>query len=355
MAVTAPLPPQLAAQVHTPELYSSALFGAEAVQNASRAAAAAAATGGGSAAAAAASASALAGSSASGVAAAALPPGATPFFRPLDDNDRQRALFFLVALPWAKGRADALYVRWRDGVDETGFEEAPYDPQHHNPLYNVARRVFMRVYPLFHAGFEGAQLIAQLRFLFEASVFASPWLYAQAQVVRRMTMEDMAGPPAEAAARALAPVARGALESAWPRSWPMRVLFFLRSFARACGRFVGRYAKYGVLLSIFAFKFLEWWHSPANAYYSAGGGGSSRRLPVPPPPKQPLPVEGGVALPADRSLCPLCLDERANPAATPTGYVFCYSCIHQHVQARHCCPITLRPCTLQQLRKIYDS
>jgi len=346
--VTTPLPPALAEQVRTSELYSTALFGAEAVQAAARSGAAAGA-------------GAVAASSTGATAVSALPPGSTSFFRPLSGSDRRRALFFLVVLPWAKGRLDGLYLRARDGVDEEGFQQAPHVESEHGWLYNQSRRLFLALYPWAHLLYEGGTLAANLLFLFEASVFASPWLLAQAQVVRRMSMADMMAP-----ARGQPAATDGTadqLEFAWPLALHLRVLRFVRSALRSSSAWLGRYAKYGVLLAVFAFKFAEWWYSPANSYYSpnaaggAGGINGGRKLPVPPPPKRPLPAAGAAGatpLPDEPSLCPLCLQERENPAATPDGYVFCYTCIHQHVQSKHTCPITLRPCELPQLRKIYD-
>jgi hypothetical protein len=282
-------------------------------------------------------------------------------------------LFFLVVLPWAKGRLDGLYLRLREGVDEEGFQQAPHIDSEHSWLYNQSRRLFLGLYPWAHFLYEGGQLVAQLLFVFEASVFASPWLFIQAQVVRRMSMADMMAqqqqqqqqPQTSPADSGLtAAVTDPSLEAAWPLAFHLRVLRFVRSVLSGGASWLGRYAKYGVLLAVFAFKFAEWWYSPANSYYGGSGGANTggagginggRKLPVPPPPKRPLPAAvGGLSVPSDSSLCPICLLVRENPAATPDGYVFCYACIHQHVQVRRNCPVTLRPCELQQLRKIYD-
>lgn len=42
-------------------------------------------------------------------------------------------------------------------------------------------------------------------------------------------------------------------------------------------------------------------------------------------------AKGGIPLPADRTLCPLCLQQRANPSVMAvSGFVFCYTCIFKY-------------------------
>ncbi|CAI5529280.1 unnamed protein product, partial [Closterium sp. Naga37s-1] len=43
-------------------------------------------------------------------------------------------------------------------------------------------------------------------------------------------------------------------------------------------------------------------------------------------------AHAGIPVPADRSLCPLCLCRRTNPTAPGTsGFIFCYPCIFAYV------------------------
>ena len=57
--------------------------------------------------------------------------------------------------------------------------------------------------------------------------------------------------------------------------------------------------------------------------------------------------------PTDPSLCPLCRKDRVNHTLIPSGYVFCYPCIYNHVQNHETCPVTNQRTTPDQLRKIY--
>jgi len=98
---------------------------------------------------------------------------------------------------------------------------------------------------------------------------------------------------------------------------------------------------------IFAFKFAEWW-------YSESGNGQTK--PIPQPPKPPNVSENGISLPSDKTLCPICVDKRVNPAALScSGFVFCYKCIHEHIIEYSRCPVTLLPASVEQIRKIYES
>ena len=101
-------------------------------------------------------------------------------------------------------------------------------------------------------------------------------------------------------------------------------------------------------------QLLEWWYGSAEQRL-----GEKKALPPPPPPPAlPLvpPEAGGLALPADPALCPLCRRRRTNPALVATsGYAFCYPCIHGEVAARGRCPVTHAPARLEHVRRLYTS
>ena len=98
-------------------------------------------------------------------------------------------------------------------------------------------------------------------------------------------------------------------------------------------------------------QLLEWWYLSAESKL-----GGTKPPPIPPPPPAPRPAIDGVPLPEDRSVCALCRKKRSNPAmAACSGYVFCYPCIFPFVDQHGCCPVTRLPCTLEQVRKLYQS
>lgn len=103
----------------------------------------------------------------------------------------------------------------------------------------------------------------------------------------------------------------------------------------------------GTMLLVDLVKVLHWWYSPrANAPATAP-------KPLPRPPSlQPRP--GARALPRDKGHCPICGQPRENATAAPSGYVFCYRCIHSAVELNGRCPLTLMPTTVDSLRKVYE-
>lgn len=61
-----------------------------------------------------------------------------------------------------------------------------------------------------------------------------------------------------------------------------------------------------------------------------------------------------VLLPEDRAVCPLCHGPRRNPAASCSGYVFCYACLVQHVRQHGACPVSGLPMDQARVRRVRD-
>jgi peroxin-12 len=102
--------------------------------------------------------------------------------------------------------------------------------------------------------------------------------------------------------------------------------------------------------TIFFLKFLEWWYSPSSPARSLT---TSQLGSAVPPPKMLSPHPKGI--PVDRTQygqCPLCHGSINNATALPSGYVFCYRCAYNHVEAYGKCPVTLLPAKVWQLRKV---
>ncbi|RCN33638.1 hypothetical protein ANCCAN_20535 [Ancylostoma caninum] len=73
---------------------------------------------------------------------------------------------------------------------------------------------------------------------------------------------------------------------------------------------------------------------------------------VPPAPHKLL-TESSVLM-LDTNKCPLCMRKRTNDTAlSVSGYVFCYSCIHSHVNEFKTCPVTGLPATTNELIRLY--
>jgi hypothetical protein len=67
------------------------------------------------------------------------------------------------------------------------------------------------------------------------------------------------------------------------------------------------------------------------------------------------PALDGVPLPSDPAACPLCRRHRTNPAlAVPSGYVFCYPCLHAHALEHGECPVTRVELGVGGVRRLYE-
>lgn len=74
-------------------------------------------------------------------------------------------------------------------------------------------------------------------------------------------------------------------------------------------------------------QMMEWWYQSAEERMSA-----PTVYPPPPPPPPPKVAKEGIPLPADKTICPLCSQKRANPSAVSvSGFVFCYTCVFKYV------------------------
>jgi peroxin-12 len=102
--------------------------------------------------------------------------------------------------------------------------------------------------------------------------------------------------------------------------------------------------------AIFFIKFLEWWYSPSSPARSLA---TSPLGPAVPPPKLLPPHPRGIQVDKTKyGQCPICRGPINNATALPSGYVFCYKCVYNHVEKHGRCPVTLLPAKAWQLRKI---
>ena len=111
-----------------------------------------------------------------------------------------------------------------------------------------------------------------------------------------------------------------------------------------------RHARQLLVLSVFGYRLLEWWHAPDHA-----------PLPppklIPPPPPAPLraanrqvgshsacclsaPAYTPDMAPLKSDLCAVCHMQLYDPVAAPSGYVFCAACAHAAVRNQGRCPLT---------------
>ncbi|GAM23075.1 hypothetical protein SAMD00019534_062500, partial [Acytostelium subglobosum LB1] len=252
--------------------------------------------------------------------------------KPITMRDKRMSILFLVFLPYLKAKLDELYKRESDPINTLGLLD---NEASQHPFIKTLRKLFLKVYPVISATYEASFFIYQLLYLYEYTDFYTPFLHFQRIVLKRLTHQDIEN-------HANAVSARRNERIAYVRNWP----YVFTPVVKVLDSILD-YSKFILPASVFLFKSLEWWYSENRQ--------STPSLPVPPPPSIPKRAPDGLAIPADKSLCPLCLKERTNPTICGSGFVFCYPCIFGFVQQHGKCPITFIPSSTESLRKIYET
>lgn len=102
--------------------------------------------------------------------------------------------------------------------------------------------------------------------------------------------------------------------------------------------------------AIFLVKFLEWWYSPTSPARLLA---RPKTGPAVPQPEMLQPHPQGLSMEnIQYGQCAICRGYITNATALPSGYVFCYRCVHAYVEKNNTCPVTLIPVQLWELRKI---
>ncbi len=239
---------------------------------------------------------------------------------------------------------------------------------------------FLRnVYPSINAAYYFSLLAFNLAYLFDNSKYSSPFLWLIGTRIRRLSEADhhAFALAAEKSANRRSQGARPGQTTSMFHPFPFFSIVYPRLLSSL--RIV-------LPTSIFALKFLEWWH--ASDFARRLSRKAVEGLELPPPiisglsqhsplhiksgPQTPLPTnfKNTVSLasnsasrtshpktsrhrppisstshlpiltvptpsPSTSSTCPICLQPIQTPTAVQTGYVFCYTCIFKWVDGTH--------------------
>ncbi|KAJ1897287.1 ubiquitin-protein ligase peroxin 12 [Kickxella alabastrina] len=259
----------------------------------------------------------------------------------LTRGDQWASVALLVGVPLVKSRLDQYYDRISGGdaarllggafaqADDAGAGADSSGATRLQRLRASAKHAFRRLYPHANFAYHAAAALYYVAYTFDRTRYSSPALHVLGLQLRRLSAADHRAMDARAAT-AVATASSGSL---------------LRLLRIGAGGALD-VLKTALPLAIFFYRFLEWWHR-SDFHRRA------QQPPMPPPPKLLPPHPDGVAVPGDQALCPLCCRPRTNPAMAPTGYVFCYPCIHRHVAATGACPVTLAAADAGAIRKLY--
>ncbi|CAI9091502.1 OLC1v1026554C1 [Oldenlandia corymbosa var. corymbosa] len=283
----------------------------------------------------------------------------------LERRQKVLSVAFLVVLPYIRSKLQSVYNKEREaalqaslwGEGEERFDNIDYhDVSGNSPVSRsrntgettTRRRLILKriqkiiaaCYPWIHAGNEGLSFAYQLLYLLDATGFYSLGLHALGVHVCRATGQELM----DSSSR-ISKIRSRERERLRGPPWLKAVQGALMSSMYA----VLDYAQTGLIAAVFFFKMMEWWYQSAEERMSA-----PTVYPPPPPPPPPKVAKEGISLPADRTLCPLCSQKRANPSVIAvSGFVFCYSCVFKYVSQYKRCPVTLMPASVEQIRRLY--
>ncbi|KAK4948013.1 ubiquitin-protein ligase peroxin 12 [Elasticomyces elasticus] len=282
----------------------------------------------------------------------------------LGGADIWRNLAVLVGIPYLKRMLDESYdihiaptasLLMSSSIGGPRYlnrDELPPNPTIKQRIMYYYKWFLRNVYPSLNAAYYFSILAFSLGYLFDGTKYSNPFLWMIGTRMRRMGAADYRAIDAvrEAATTASTAAGRpgqGLSGMLHPRTFYPRLLSSLR-----------------ILLptSIFALKFLEWWH--ASDFSRQLSRKAAEGLELPPPivsgmdlakkssagqnswtqssSKRDLPVSSITYLPIftvppppSSDLCPICLHPISTAAACQTGYAYDYKCIFQWIEGTH--------------------
>jgi peroxin-12 len=294
----------------------------------------------------------------------------------LRNSDVWKNLAVMVALPYMKRKLDESYDVHAASVNMLGpayrdRERYPSDGTLRQRIMWMYKWFLRNIYPSVNAAYYFSLLAFNLAYLFDGSKYHSPFLWLIGTRMRRLNSADY---------RAIA-LATDPKPSSTPGARPGQItsIFSPRTMTQTVYPRLLSSLKILLPTSIFALKFLEWWHASDFARQLSRKANEGLELPPPiisglPTPtksskaksdtqsnteKSSLRRDSGIGSPPistithlpiltvpapayatsdsanTTSLCPICLSEIQTPTAAQTGFVYCYTCIHKWVDGTH--------------------
>ncbi|KAL4939297.1 peroxisome assembly protein 12 [Aspergillus oleicola] len=303
----------------------------------------------------------------------------------LRTSDVWKNLFVMVGIPYLKRKLDEGYdihaapqasLLMSGGPRYNPSDDLPPSPTIRQRLMHAYKWFLRNVYPSVNAAYYFSVLAFNLAYLFDNTKYPSPFLWLIGTRIRRLSSADhhaiskiLEGKPQNPRGARTRP-GTGLLGLLSPQNLYPQALVSLRYFLPA---------------SIFALKFLEWWHASDFSRQLARKATDTLDIPAPitkgmiPPserkrkpsasekekqdttsspksalksstspsskrPKPPISASSYLPIftvslpPADTdasSACPICLNNLTNPTACQTGYVYCYVCIFHWLNGEH--------------------
>ncbi|EFC47216.1 predicted protein [Naegleria gruberi] len=277
----------------------------------------------------------------------------------LTSKQRAQSLAYLVFVPYIKDKLENLYVDLRrehalsdirnsTELDNSIIPSEMLQEESSNMGYHrfskIVRTYFMKLWPYISTAYEGSHFFFMFLYLLKRDFkYHNPFMYLIGLCLKRLS-------PSEHVQHLSAMnIKRNNLIESFKKlggnlfgSLFGYIIKFLYS--------ISDYSTHLLLAIAFLFKFFEWYFNNESSLLTKGN------IIIPPPPSQPERTPGGLEIPTNPRLCPLCKKERRNATLlTVSGFVFCYKCIQNHLISHSTCPITLSPCNKSHLVKIFEN
>ncbi|KAJ9257309.1 hypothetical protein DTO207G8_2063 [Paecilomyces variotii] len=299
----------------------------------------------------------------------------------LRTSDVWKNLLVMVGLPYLKRKLDEGYdihaapqasLIMSGGPRYNPSDDLPPRPTFKQRFVYYYKWFLRNIYPSVNAAYYFSILAFNLAYLFDNTKYSSPFLWLIGTRIRRLGPADH-----RAIAAAMAPKPGGSPGGSNARSRPGSSLLGMFSPQNLYPQLLSS-LRFFLPASIFALKFLEWWHASDFSRQLTWKATETLDLPAPvvsgqvePSKKKPttspsptasttdlkpalktprrraqppisssslLPIFTIALPPADpenTNTCPICLNQLVNPTACQTGYVFCYVCIFRWLNGEH--------------------
>ena len=315
----------------------------------------------------------------------------------LRDRDVWNNLVVMVGLPYLKRKLDEGYDIHAPQATILGpnynRDALPHDATIRQRIFYYYKWFLRKVYPGINAAYYFSLLAFNLAYLFDNTKYSSPFLWLIGTRIRRLSEADH---------RVIALATEvPAMTTTRPGARPGRANSVFNPTTLTSVVYPRLLSSLKILLpaSIFALKFLEWWHASdfarqlskkategldlpppiisglSSKPHSLSGkmqpadsdeipqavntvslsssplsrhNGISDQAPqptLPPRPQRPSPPVSTITnlpvytvpfpQPFTSALCPICLHPIQTPTSAQTGYVFCYTCIFKWVDGSH--------------------
>jgi peroxin-12 len=278
----------------------------------------------------------------------------------LTNSDIWKNLAVMVGLPYIKRKLDESYdINAPRALLGANYTRMPINPTWKQKFIHYYRWFLRHVYPSVNAAYYFSILAFNVAYLFDNSKYHSPFMWLIGTRMRRLGEADYRAISALNVAKSGTSGRDSGVTAIFsPRLMGSRVLGSLK-----------------ILLptSIFALKFLEWWH--ASDFARQLSKKAAEGIELPPPvisgltaltgrpeavsqkksipdtnekhdktteqvTKPPIAAASLLPIltvlpPQNSEFCPICEEEITTATACQTGYVFCYTCIHRWVEGNH--------------------